>query len=537
MAVPKKWWGLGLSASLLAAILSGCSSGSNNGNNGDAQATASASSTESASPSASGAAATASPASALDTSKKVELQFYMVGDAPADLKEIESKINEMALQDLNATVKFNFTTWSDWSQKYKLLLASGQPIDLIFTADWTQYQTYANKGAFLPLDDLLPKSAPELHGFVPKEMWDAVKVGGKIYTVPSTYEEYVTDGIVYREDLRKKYNLPVPDSLEHLENYLDGIKKNEPGMTPIADKGNLHVEAYQLHPDLKNMAYKVGSTPYGLNIPYDDPHNVTSYWGSQAHLDMLKIFKGWTDKGYLPRNQLNDATRGPDLFASGKAAVVLSAQNPTAYGQLLSKMAGTGMEIAYFPYPMYKGYSTPVHPIHNGFAIPTSSANPERALAFYEKLVLDKRYNLLTEYGVEGKHYEVSADGHYQAVGDAGASGFPREGMNGWAWRNPEYMLFDTSYDVVGGIFKQLETISKPDFLTGLAEDYTPYQAERAALEQVQQEYLAPLEAGVVKDVEAGLKTFMEKAKAAGLDKVQDGYKQQLDSYLTEIGR
>jgi hypothetical protein len=28
-------------------------------------------------------------------------------------------------------------------------------------------------------------------------------------------------------------------------------------------------------------------------------------------------------------------------------------------------------------------------------------------LAFYEKLVTDKRYNLLTQYGIEGKNYEV----------------------------------------------------------------------------------------------------------------------------------
>lgn len=76
----------------------------------------------------------------LDTSKEVELQFYMLGDAPKDLPSIEAQINKMAKEDLNATVKFIYTTWTDWDQKYKLLLSSGQSIDLIFTADWTQYR-------------------------------------------------------------------------------------------------------------------------------------------------------------------------------------------------------------------------------------------------------------------------------------------------------------------------------------------------------------------------------------------------------------
>ena len=50
----------------------------------------------------------------------------MLGDAPKDLPVIEAEINKMAEADLNATVKFNFTTWTDWDQKYKLLLSSGQ---------------------------------------------------------------------------------------------------------------------------------------------------------------------------------------------------------------------------------------------------------------------------------------------------------------------------------------------------------------------------------------------------------------------------
>ena len=78
--------------------------------------------------------------------RKSRLQFYMLGDAPKDLPVIESEINKLAEADLNATVKFNFTSWTDWDQKYKLLLSSGQPIDLIFTADWTILPVLCEKG-------------------------------------------------------------------------------------------------------------------------------------------------------------------------------------------------------------------------------------------------------------------------------------------------------------------------------------------------------------------------------------------------------
>src|SRR5690606_25163835 len=109
-----------------------------------------------------------------------------------------------------------------------LMLSTGQPVDLLFTADWTQYSSYAKKGAFLTLDELLPKAAPKLWEFVPQDMWDAVRVDGNIYTVPATYKEYVTNGFVWREDLRAKYDLPKPVDVDTFEQYLAGIKKNAP---------------------------------------------------------------------------------------------------------------------------------------------------------------------------------------------------------------------------------------------------------------------------------------------------------------------
>lgn len=520
----KKMYSVSMALALAGSVIAGCSS----------------SNTPAASPSAGAQATKAPEASAaskpagLDTSKKVELQFYMLGPAPKDLPVIEEEINKMALKDLNATVKFNFTTWTDWDQKYKLLLSSGQPIDLIFTADWTQYQAYAKKGAFLPLDELLPKAAPKLNSFVPKDMWDDVKIDGKIYTVPATYKEYVTTGFIWREDLREKFNLPKPDSLANFEAYLDGIKKNVPDMIPLA--ANSDVKA-NLSDNYKNLTIDpVGALPYGMGISYKNPSEVTSYWGSPEHLKELKTMKKWQDNGYITKNVLNVKDSMTDLVINGKAAANIG-DNPSRFNDQKLKIAAAhpDWKLEYYAAPTIKGHAEPVHPIHNGFAIPKSSKNPERALAFYEKMVTDKAYNQLTEYGIEGKNYKVE-NGYYTMIGDSNSNGFPREAMQGWAWRNPEFMLFDKGYDGVKKIFADLDKIALPDKFTGFAEDYTSYQAERAALEQVEKQYLYPLEAGLVADVEAGLKTFMEKAKAAGLEKVQAEYKKQWLEYVKSAG-
>ncbi|WNQ14204.1 extracellular solute-binding protein [Paenibacillus aurantius] len=463
----------------------------------------------------------------LDTSEKVELQLYMLGEAPKDLPVIEGKINEMALKDLNATVKFNYIPWTDNTTKYKLLLTSGQNIDLIYTANWFGYQQYAKKGAFQPLDELVPKYAPKLNSFVPKDMWETARIDGKIYTVPSTYKEYTTGGFIYREDLRQKYNLPKPDSIETFGAYLDGIKKNEKDLFPLASGFNMNnYKELKVNP--------AGSFPYGVTAPYTKPQEMTSFWGSPEHLAGLKVAKEWADKGFWSKNVLNEKELANNLVINGKSAALMS-HNPSMFNDMNTKtQAGhPDWKLAYSPFPFIKGYATPVNPIGNGFAIPKSSKHADRAIAFYEKLVTDKRYNQLTEYGIEGTNYKVE-NGYYQMIGDAKTNGFPREAMNGWSWRNPEYMLFDKGYDGVKEIFSQLDKISKPDIYSGFAEDYTSYQAEKAALEQVEKQYLKPLEMGLVDDVEGGLKIFMEKAKAAGLEKIQAEYKKQWLQYLDE---
>ncbi|MEW9698241.1 extracellular solute-binding protein [Paenibacillus sp. SI8] len=520
----KKMYSVTMTLALAGTVAAGCSSTT-------APATSPGATTTAQTTSA--AEATKAPGS-LDTSKKVELQFYMLGDAPKDLPVIEAEINKLALKDLNATVKFNFTTWTDWDQKYKLLLSSGQPVDLIFTADWTQYQAYAKKGAFLPLDDLLPKAAPKLNSFVPKDMWDAVKIDGKIYTVPATYKEYVTTGFVWREDLRAKFNLPKPDSLANFEAYLAGIKKNVPDIIPLAANSDVKTNLSDLYKNLN--VDPIGALPYGIQIPYKNPGEVTSYWGSPEHLNELKTMKKWQDSGYMSKNVLNVKDSMTDLITSGKAAANIG-DNPSRFNDQKIKVAGThpDWQLEYYAAPLIKGHAEPVHPIHNGFAVPKGSKNPERALAFYEKMVLDKTYNQLTEYGIEGKNYKVD-NGYYTMIGDTNSNGFPRESMQGWAWRNPEFMLFDKGYDGVKQIFQQLDKLQSPDKYTGFAEDYTSYQAERAALEQVEKQYLYPLEAGLVADVDSGLKTFMEKAKAAGLEKIQAEYKKQWLEYVKSSG-
>ena len=64
------------------------------------------------------AEAPAAEAAELDLSQQVDLVFYVMGDAPQDEELVEAALNEKLLEKCNATVDMQFSTWTDFQQKY-----------------------------------------------------------------------------------------------------------------------------------------------------------------------------------------------------------------------------------------------------------------------------------------------------------------------------------------------------------------------------------------------------------------------------------
>lgn len=94
----------------------------------------------------------------------VELQMYAIADAPnnTDLaKQYWEQLNTRLKEELNCTINYTYAAGNDYKNNYALAIASGEKYDLMQAAPgWLDYQTYAAKNAFMPLDDLLPQYAP-----------------------------------------------------------------------------------------------------------------------------------------------------------------------------------------------------------------------------------------------------------------------------------------------------------------------------------------------------------------------------------------
>lgn len=103
------------------------------------------------------------PAAATGTKEFVTVTHHMMGNPPTNgqLEAAQDEWNKILKEKVNAHMVIKWIDWTDWYTKYNLLLASGEAVDLIYSAStWLDLWGNVQRGAFLPLDNLIPKYAP-----------------------------------------------------------------------------------------------------------------------------------------------------------------------------------------------------------------------------------------------------------------------------------------------------------------------------------------------------------------------------------------
>ena len=479
-----------------------------------------------------------------DLSEQANLIFFVMGDAPADEEAVENAINEVLLDKFNATIDFQFSTWTDFNLKYNNILVSAGA-DLIYVANWENYGLNANNGAFIELDDLLDTYGAELKELCGEGNLNMCRVNGELYCIPALWPEYVSLGIKYREDLRAKYDLPYPSTLENIEAYLKGIQENEPDQgllrptnTEAATSLSIGFDTAYLLADKYPWVAPTGM-PYGLAANYDTPSEVYDYWFSDDFVEDCKLFKSWADQGFWSKSALSDSN-DQEAYDNGLAVAEVAGMNPNKQITSANNFAKDhpDWESAYIAYGENTGVIYPGHATQNGTAILRSSKYPERAMMVLNYIMTDETMNRLVQYGIEGTHYEIDADGFYVNLSED----FPYEGFNTWNLRVGDYKLKQPTDVALQAMFDKYAELGEQtkwpnvNIWDGFTEDYTDYDAERAAVGNVLRQYLAPLQAGLVPDVDAAVEEFRQKVTDAGLDACREGFTEQWADYCSEYG-
>ncbi|MFC5470605.1 DUF3502 domain-containing protein [Cohnella suwonensis] len=538
-----KKWLFSIVSTIMAfsLVIAGC--GNNNGNNekgaqeSSAAPSASASSSETAS-----ASPSASADNAIDTSKEANLVFYLLGEAPAGMPAVVDKLNEKLKADINATVEFRYIGWGDLAAKYPLVLAAGEDVDLIYTANWAYYNQEAAKGAFREITtEDLQKYMPKHFAATNEVAWKEASVGGKVYMAPTSTPDQKVPVTLIRGDLRKKYGVPEITKFKDLEPYLEAIKKNEKGMIPInADS------QYDFAKSFYNLQWEIGPATVdtvlttngwsGVLTEWDDQsgkvYNQFDPYISDSYKSAAKTIKSWYEKGYINKNAISNKVRSKDAFEQGKSAVAYG--NTNDIQSTLAKALEEGWEVEIIPNLSSKG-TYPQDPyINNGVAVAASSKNGERAMMALDLIMEDPAYNNLVYFGIEGVNYVVK-DGKIALPGGVTAESntYPPDAAGFWFTNKSQHLPLASWNEQYIAHKQSLKHILVPYVFNSLSMDTSGIKSELATMGTVGQQYQLPIQGGIVKDVDAAYATLEEKVKKAGLEKIIEEANKQTQAYLS----
>lgn len=454
----------------------------------------------------------------------VELNWYLVFSPQPDQDAVFAEANKDISAKINATVKFNVVDWGSYNDKMQVLISSGEPIDLCFTANWiNNFNQNVAKGAFAPLDDLLVQYAPQLKASIPDKLWNAAKVDGKIYGIINYQISTMTNGLYASKELANKYGFDPKsvNKLEDFEPFLKSVKEQDPGIYGLDWAAGASSE-----PLGKLTTYLGFEEIGGRHIPgvirlNDTSLKVENQFASPEYKAYFQLARDWYKKGYIRQDAANIKDSEADLKAKKIAAGLDGNVKPGGDIEMKAKYGWDVVQI-----PLNKPVLLTSSSIATMHAITKASKNPERAMMLMELLNTDKAiYNKLA-FGIEGKNYKKTGENSIELIPDSKYNpGVPWEiasTFNAYLLPGqPETVWEDT---------RKLNESAVASPLLGFVFDTTPVATEIAQCSSVKDELLPALELGTV-DPDTVLPKLLDKMEKAGASKIIAEMQKQIDAW------
>ncbi len=472
-----------------------------------------------------------------DTSQEVNLIYYFWGSDAVANKDILAEINAKLKEDINATITPKYIDWGETATKYPLLFASGEQFDLSEVSPTfpATYSDLANDGVLADLTDLLD-SVPDLKAEIPEKYWDATKVNGKIYGVPTLYVAFNSYGIVTRDDLLEKYGVDEVNSLETFEAYADAAVAD--GIVPLNGNSYLGNDLWRMFVTITGEWWPEvpGINQGEMSLAAESAENYKEIFHpafTDEFVEFAKKMREWADKGYWGKDVMSAPKDEKDNFLVGTSAAWITHQPDWtgSYGSIQSSKQLQGVGTEFWCFGLDNGKIKRMPCTENMMAVSSTSSNPERALMAIEKFMTNEEYYRLITSGIEGRQYEI-VDGviqtpeSYDETKDAG-------GFTVWAMRNDRFnLLFATEDPRRAEQNKEWDKIAIDDPYLGFAFDNTAVSTELAAVTNVNATLGNQIMLGkTTDDPETAVQKYRDQLTSAGVDKIIEEVKRQLEEY------
>lgn len=444
--------------------------------------------------------------------------YFLTYGTPQDMDQVEAEFNKITEAEINATVDLVPVEAGEYSEKMNTVVAAAEEFDIVWTSNWNFiYDANINKGAFMPIEDMLEEYAPnatELFG----DLIEDARVNGHIYAIPNFQTFTKTPGFVVQKRFADKYDLDIENtkSYEDLEPFLKKIKENE------SDE----IIPFGGYKGLSPLWEIYGIQWAGVTHRLADPYKVIYTDFEPEWEEHLEIMHRWYKKGYIN----HDAATVADLktlTATGNVAVINDfTLKPGGESDKKEDMGGN--EVVYVPVadPTFTG----VQPTMN--AISQTSKNPERAVMLLDLMSSNADLFNLAKYGIEGEHYEKISDNRIKLIPDSGY-----DGTQGWVMGNETVgYLTEDEPENKWQMTLDMNNSAKKSALYGFNFTNEDAKTESAAMNAVVGEFGPGLQTGTL-DPDVYLPQLREALEKAGAKAFLAEQQRQLDAWVEEQGK
>ncbi|CAM3533563.1 MULTISPECIES: ABC transporter substrate-binding protein [Saccharibacillus] len=455
-----------------------------------------------------------------DAENPVDLIWYTIGTPQKDVDKVMTEVSKYTAEKIGANVTMKMIDWGDYQQKMQVLVASGEPMDIIFTSSGGfDYVQNARKGAFMELDSLIDEYGKDIKDTIDPAFLEGSKVDGHNYAIPANKELPQQEVWRFNKTVADEYGVKTDGvrTLDSLEPLLKTVKDKAPDITPFAmDKNYVPYVPYDYVIQNLPMAVKLDTTDYKIVNILETPEM------KEALTTMNKYYKA----GYVaPEAATTGSTT--DLMTSGKWLLDRAQTQPLADNSWSAS----------YGYPVVSTPASDAIITNNSvqgsmMAISANSEYPEKAMEFLNLLNTDPVLRNMVDSGIEGTHYNKTADNRVENLPEAKNYDMPSYslGNNMLLYLNPNDP--ENKWDE----FKTFNEAGVDSPILSFNFDPKNVSSELAAVQNVKEQFWSSLMTGTV-DPETYLPQAIEKFNQAGLEKVMAEAQTQLDAWKAENGK
>ncbi|MGO4495297.1 sugar ABC transporter substrate-binding protein [Paenibacillus sp. 2RAB27] len=347
-----------------------------------------------------------------DAIKPVTLSVFIGG--PGQQPTPDNKIYKMIKDKTGVSLKMEFLV-GDLQQKMGVMIAGGDYADIMSGDD-----KLIAAGAFIPLEDLIDKYAPNLKKHY-ASVWNQIKdpASGHLYALPAygVYSGQVNDtayggpGFYLQKDVLKEMGYPTPKTLDDYFAIIAKYKAKHPDMIGFETLSFDWRKFPLLNPPEHLAGYPNDGgviVDNGKAQIFADKDIAKTYYKKLNEINA----QGLMDREALVQNYDQYLAK----IASGRVIGMFDQQWNFNDGELSLKSQGKfGSTYVGFPL-LYPGATEhyrdrPVVNINRGFGISTKAKDPVQIIKFLDALMTEDWQKTL-QWGIQGEDYEVK-DGKF----------------------------------------------------------------------------------------------------------------------------